>query len=390
MAFVVLLFNSGARFTLSLLLHPMSLDLGWSRTTLSSVVTVFMVVSALSLPLVGHWVDRWGPRLVLVGGVTVSGLALATMGFIQLPVHAFVLYGLVFALGSAATSITPIGVLLSRWYPHRTGMANSVAISGMGVGQLLIISVLAAQVLVLGWRGSYIALGIAVLAVALPLVYFGSRPATPESPPVAAGAGSPGAAPSPLAQSVAPVLGKRSFWALAMMYAVCGFQDFLVATHIVAFALDEGLSSLVAGNMLAFMGLAGLVGVLTTGVLNDRFGAALPTGLCFVIRLVLFAAVLASREPWLIIAMALGYGFTFWMTAPLTVVFVRALAGMALLGTLTGLITMVHHISGGAGALVGAWIFDASGNYDAALWVMLISSAVALGLTPFFPRTRAR
>ena len=48
-AFVVLLFNSGARFFMGLILHPMSTDLGWERTTLSSTVTLFLVVSAATL-----------------------------------------------------------------------------------------------------------------------------------------------------------------------------------------------------------------------------------------------------------------------------------------------------------------------------------------------------
>ena len=47
-------------------------------------------------------------------------------------------------------------VLLSRWYPHRMGMANGIAISCMGVGQLLVISVLAVQLTSLGWRGSFL------------------------------------------------------------------------------------------------------------------------------------------------------------------------------------------------------------------------------------------
>ena len=44
---------------------------------------------------------------------------------------------------------------------------------------------------------------------------------------------------------------------------------------------------------------------------------------------------------------------------------------------------MVHHISGGAGAFVGAWVFDASGSYDRALDGLLILSVIGLGLSAF-------
>ena len=61
-----------------------------------------------------------------------------------------------------------------------------------------------------------------------------------------------------------------------------------------ACALDEGVDTLLAGNMLAFMGLTGLAGVLLAGVLNDRFGPVLPTALCFALRIVLCALLSCS------------------------------------------------------------------------------------------------
>ena len=368
--FLVLLFNSGARFAIGLLLYPMAHDLQWSRSTLSLSVTLFMVLSALALPFVGRYVDRFGARAVLGVAVLASSLGLAGMGFIERPWQALLLYGVVFALGSAGTSITPIGVLLSRWYPQRMGMANSIAISGMGLGQLLIISVLAGLLVQLGWRGSFLALGIATLVCVLPLALLAARGSAPAVTPER-GAAARGA----VATSLRGALASRRLQLLLVIYAICGFQDFLVATHVVAFA------RLLAGNMLAFMGLAGLGGVLLAGVLNDRFGPACPTALCFVIRIALCALVLYSREPGAIVTAALLYGATFWITAPLVVVFAREMSGPALLGTVSGLITMVHHAMGGFGALAGASIFDIYGSYHRAIVALLVMSVAAFALT---------
>ena len=295
--------------------------------------------------------------------------------------EALLFYGVVFALGSAGTSITPVGVLLSRWYPDRMGMANSIAISGMGLGQLLVISLLAAQLAVLGWRGSFLALGIATLVCVLPLVLLARRAADPARASGAAAAPGPATAPGGMAATLREAVASRRLQLLLVIYAICGFQDFLVATHVVAFAKDEGVGTLLAGNILAFMGLTGLGGVLLTGVLNARFGPVLPTAICFVLRTVLFAVLLVSREPAIIAGAALLFGVTFWVTAPLTVVFGREIAAVSLLGTVTGLITMVHHSAGGLGALVGGEIFDAHGSYGAAFAVMLVLSVAALGLT---------
>ena len=53
----------------------------------------------------------------------------------------------------------------------------------------------------------------------------------------------------------------------------------------------------------------------------------------------------------------------------------------ALLGTVSGLITMVHHSAGGLGALFGASIYDHYGSYHVAFVVLMGSSVVALCLT---------
>ena len=388
--FLVLFFNGGARFAIGLLLHPMAHDLQWSRSTLSLNVTVFMVLSACALPLVGRLVDRFGAGAVLGTAVLVSALGLAAMSFMERPWEALLLYGVVFALGSAGTSVTPIGVLLSRWYPHRMGMANSIAISGMGMGQLLVIAVLAAQLTAFGWRGSFLALGVATLVCVLPLVVAAGR----SERPAPASARSPGPPVPPAAGGRAgtlrEALASNRLRLLLVIYAVCGFQDFLVATHVVAFALDEGVDRLLAGNMLAFMGLTGLGGVLLAGVLNDRFGPVFPTALCFALRIVVSALVLASREPEAIVGAALLYGATFWITAPLAVVFAREVSAIALLGTVSGLITMVHHAAGGIGAFAGAWTFDVHGSYTHAFAAMLVLSVVALGLTMLLARQTAR
>ena len=56
------------------------------------------------------------------------------------------------------------------------------------------------------------------------------------------------------------------------------------------------------------------------------------------------------------------------------------------LGTISGLVTMTHHIAGGLGALVGAALFDADGNYEAAFILMLALSIMATGITYVFAK----
>jgi MFS family permease len=371
--FVVLMFNSGVRFSVGLVLKPMADDLDWTRSAIAGAVTIFMLLSALALPVIGRLVDRFGPNLVMSASVVLMGVGTAAMSWVSTPWHAVLCYGVVAALGSAGTSITPIGVLVSRWYPERIGLANSIAISGMGVGQLVIILSLAYYLDALTWRGAFVALGIANILCVLPFIalsaWFTRRTAVASAPQSSA---------SKPPTSIRAAMATPYYRWLLAMYALCGFHDFFVATHVVAAVLDRGVNQMIAGNTLALMGAAGLLGVLVTGLVTDRRGPMVPTVVCFVLRIVIFGGLLLSDDPNLTITLALLFGATFWVTAPLTVVFVERRFGTASLGALAGTVTLAHHACGGLGALVGGALYDYFGNYGGAYWLALLFSVAAI------------
>lgn len=389
--FLVLFFGSGSRFIFGLMLKPMSEELDWSRSTLTLAVTAFMLVSAVSLPVVGRLVDRYSLRLIMGAGAIVGALGLLLMGQVKEPWQLFAVYGLVYAVGNAGISNPAVGVMISRWFDRRRGIAISAAVSGGAIGQLVIIGLLSAFLATLGWRTAFTILGIVSMAVLVPVVFLAvrSRP-QPSATRSATGrdpldyVGRPDGSEASLGERSSPEIGtivSRQLVLLVIVYAICGFQDFFVATHVVAFAQDQGVGTVLAGNLLAWMGLMGLAGVLLSGVLADTFGATRPTVLCFLIRIFVFAYILLFQDTVAIAVFALLYGFTFLVTAPLSVVFAGAIFGQARLGLVAGSISMVHQISGGLGAIAGAVIFDQWGSYDRGFAVLLAMSLVAVPIT---------
>jgi predicted MFS family arabinose efflux permease len=150
---------------------------------------------------------------------------------------------------------------------------------------------------------------------------------------------------------------------------------------VVAFAQDRGLDALLAGNLLAFMGVVGLIGVITAGVLGDRKGPVFGTALAFGARIVVFLLVMLDQSTLSVTIFAVVFGFTFLMTAPLTVLFIRDSFGLKNLGTIGGIIVMVHHIFGGIGAWLGAAVYDSTGAYTHAFTVMMLASILAFVVT---------
>jgi predicted MFS family arabinose efflux permease len=370
--FLVLFIGGGARFAIGLTFRPMVDEFGWARGELGLAVGAYMLVSAVATFVAGRLADRLSPRALLISGTIIGGVGIGLMSLVAEPWHALVLYGVVFAIGNGIASLVIVGVIVMRISPGRAGLANAVAISGISVGQLVMIAVLASLLAQIGWRSVFLWIGIAHLLL-LPLLFALPGPSGAQRTATAS-------------LSLGEAARTPRFWLLLAIYAICGLDDFFVTTHVVAFAQDRGLGILAAGNLLAFMGLTGLAGVIASGFASDRLGPVWPTAAAFAARVVVFAWIAIDQSPISIAVFALVFGATFLATAPLTVVFVRESFGTKSLGALTGMITMVHQIFGGLGAYAGAAIFDATGTYDAAFVLMLASAIIALALTAMLAR----
>ena len=367
--FAVLFVGGGARFAIGLIFKPMVEELGWARGELGLAVGLYFVVSALATFFAGRLADRMDARALLAAGTLLGGIGIGLMSLAAAPWHAMLLYGVVFAIGNGTASLTTVGVMVTRSVPRRAGLANAAVISGTSFGQLVMIAALAVALAEIGWRAVFVCLAAAHLLL-LPLLVR----ALPGARPLE-GASAQGATPSLGAAARAP-----RFWLLLAMYAICGLDDFFVATHVVAFAQDRGVGALFAGNLLALMGLTALVGVLAAGALGDRTGPALGAAVAFGARIAVFGLVALDQSPLSIAIFALVFGASFLVTAPLTVLFVRENFGIRHLGALTGLVTMVHQIFGGIGAYAGALVFDYRGSYDAAFIALLLASAIGFAL----------
>jgi predicted MFS family arabinose efflux permease len=370
--FLVLFVGGGSRFAIGLTLRPMVDEFGWPRSQIGLTVGVFQVVSAVCMFIAGRMVDRMSHRLVLGWGLVASGIGIGAMSLVSQPWHAMLLFGIVFAIGNGVASTTTVGVMVTKAFPGRTGLANGFVTSGTSMGQLVMIAILAAVLVQIGWRSVFLSLGV-LHVILVPLLLFGI--------PGAREAQQHRDAAPPEGMSLRDAMRTRTFWLLLVVYGICGFDDFFVATHVVAFAQDRGVDAFFAGNLLAAMGLTAWVGVVAAGAWSDRVGPVRGTAWSFVARIAVFGLILVDQSVWSVAVFALVFGATFFVTAPLTVLFVRDSFGLKNLGALTGLITMVHHICGGLGAWLGGRVFDETGDYRAAFITAFVASIVALAAT---------
>jgi MFS transporter, ACS family, hexuronate transporter len=151
------------RAVLGVLKPVLDLDFGWSQIDYGWMVTAFQATYAVGYVLAGRWFDETGVHAGLLIAVTLWSFAAGAHAL------AHTVIGFVIArslLGLAEGGFFPAAVkAVGQWFPQRerafaTGLFNS----GSNAGAIIcpaIVPFLAAR---WGWRGAFLALGLAGLA----------------------------------------------------------------------------------------------------------------------------------------------------------------------------------------------------------------------------------
>jgi predicted MFS family arabinose efflux permease len=262
--------------------------------------------------------------------------------------------------------------------------------SGTSLGHFALVPLFTAFLLDEGWRSTMLWVGLLCLVVNVILVLWVIRGDPSDLGKLPYGHAEAMASRESAAQAVSGAeagprsLGLReamrtgSFWLFTVAMFVCGAGDFLLTTHLVPMATDHGVPTSTAVAMLAWFGLLSLGGVLVAGPASDLIGDRIPIAAAFALRVVVFLLVFRYQTATSFWVLALGFGFTFLVTAPLTTTLMGRLFGFGSIGVLGGFITTVHHVGGGLWAYLGGAIYDWTGGYSLAMALSAAASAVAL------------
>ncbi len=379
-AFTILFVCTGVNFSFGILFKPILQEFGGNRATLSFAATVSLGIYAVAQPFFGSLVDRYGPRRVILPSMALMALGTGLAGLAEATWQLILLYGVVASVGYTGTSILPISILISRWFPGQRGFVMAVGACGFSLGQLVFTQVAAYAAVGMGWRRTYLLMTVLlVLFLAVFLAWLRDPPpgmaALGSAVPAMGFAGS-------LSRRAA--MGTGAFWWMTGGYVWCGFTDFLLTTHLPALATDLGLSPTVAANAVSIWSAANIAGILVAGSFADRFGSRLALVFTYLLRSASLVYLLTVRETWQLYLFAFFFGSSFFTTAPLTATFVGNLFGPLYQGAIFGAANMIHHVGGAVGSYLGGLTFDRTRSYSAifaASAVLVAASAISTWLT---------
>ena len=171
-SFLMLFFNSGAQYAFGVMFKPIIREFGWSRSAVSLVFLLNMVVFAIALTVVGRLYDRFGPKWIIIISTLFISAGFVLTSFIHSLGQFFFSYGILAALGLAGTGVPLVSTLVSKWFDKGRGLAISLSLAGSSVGAFVLVRLLGLFAVSYGWRTSYLYLGIAMLVVNILLAVF--------------------------------------------------------------------------------------------------------------------------------------------------------------------------------------------------------------------------
>ncbi len=254
-------------------------DTGWSADTLSYAATAGTWGSGLIAPFIGRLADRSGPRWLMPAGLLVAGVCFLLLSGVNSVWQFYAAYVVARAVSNTLLiGLVPRTVAVN-FFRRRRNIVLALLSTFRPIAGAINIQIF---VLIANWRDTYRYLGIASLALVIPvLLLMRRRPedigllpdgASETPPPSPGGSGSRAVAPADeISWTVGEAIRTRSFWFIVATASVGTLASSSVGFSLVRYLVEgAGLSFGAAAGVLSFGTVLSIANV-GWGYLSDRF-----------------------------------------------------------------------------------------------------------------------
>ena len=347
----------------------LKVEFGVSYAALGLLVSAMSLASGMVMLPVGFLVDRYGPVMLLVGGLAIEATATLLMGLSST-------YGMLLALvvlGGIGNSVfhpadyTILSAAVRyEWLGRAFSVHTFAGHSGWAVAPLLMAAFAAA----FGWRNGLIIVGAIGLVVAV--VIFLNRDLLRQAKASDGDDANDGAPRGLRLLMQWPILTCFLFFVLIAM-ALLGIEAFMVS----AFVKDRGISLSAANLTLTALFTGSALGVLAGGIIADRtqrHSLVAATGLAVSATLIAVIGWAALPVAGLTAIIAVA-GFASGTAAPSRDLIVRSVTPKGSTGKVFGFVSVGLDVGGVIAPLMFGWIMDNAGSN----WVFWLTAMIMFG-----------
>lgn len=386
-------FTSVMTASTGLFIDPWTKEFGWSRTLLSSGMSITSVTTFLFSPLFGVLIDRMGTRRMALPGLVLLAATMASLALLDGSVWMWFAIWTVYAVAALATKSTVWTAGVASAFEGGRGLALGLTLSGSAFAQSITPPLANWLINEFGWRMALVCLGLGWGGLAIVLCFFllfdgydASRRARAENPGATGAKALLHDAPG---LSIAEAWRSVALWRIAISTFLIMVVTIALVVHQIPILVEIGVDRTSAAYYAGMAGLAGVAGKLVTGWLLDRYAARWVGGLTLAATALTFVLLLVPDRSMPIIFTAMfinGYaaGTKLQIAGYLT----SAYGGMKNFGAIFGTMASLIAAGSGLGPLMAGFIYDSFGNYDPYLWIgivgTLLSAVLIFGL-PGYP-----
>ncbi len=252
----------------TLFVNPIDAKFHWGRASIQVAFSIFVLLETWLVPIEGYLVDRFGPRLVVLVGGILCGIAWAMNAYADSLTFLYVAAA-VAGVGAGAVYGTCVGNAL-KWFPDRRGLAAGLTAAGFGAGSALTIIPIAAMIKSSGYQSTFLDFGIGqgIAVVVLSLILAApKRGEVPESS-------------KKLQQSrrqfrPMEVVRKPVFWIMYLMFVLVGAGGLMATAQLAPIAKDFKIAEIpvsLVGITLPALTFALAIDRVLNGVTRPFFG----------------------------------------------------------------------------------------------------------------------
>jgi sugar phosphate permease len=342
---------------------------GWSKTALSGAAALQQMEAALLGPVLGWFIDRFGPQGMIRAGVVVFGIGLMLLSRTD-TLAGFYAAFLMVALGASLFGFFPVNVALINWFERWRARALSSLSFGLALGGTLV-PLVAWSLQAVGWRATAFSSGVLAIALGLPLALIMKR--RPED----LGTTVDGLAPrDPLTDTAIrsgrarrdftarEALRTPAFWLLSLGHGFALFVVHAVNVHAITH-MTQGLGYTLAQASLAYMvlPLSQMGGVVTGWLIGDRFEKRYIAATCMLMHMMALLLLTYAANVAMVLAFAVLHGAAWGLRGPFMQAIRADYFGRSAIGMILGLSLMIIVVGQVGGPMVAGVLADATGNY---------------------------
>ena len=382
----------------SIMVLPITEEMGWSRTQVAGALTIGVVVTAFLGPLLGPLADRYGPRGLMAVGAVIASAGFFGLANLRHLWHFYGSYVVARGVSQAALSGVVTGTAVANWFVRRRGRAMGLTGSAFNLSNTLLIPL--AQLLIQrsGWRTVYTLLGLGSLVLVMfpAALLLRRRPedvgllpdgAASAGPQAAGGGGRAVQGPPEVQFTAGEAVRSRAFWLLVAAQFVTVFINgsltFNMAPHFAAVGIAPAA---VAAAVSLFALTSGLSSALW-GLLAERFSERILGIVSTLLGAGLVVSLVEGRADLLAVLASGLYGLAARGEGSVLQLIVARYFGRRSYGAITGTLGTLGSVGLGLGPLLGSLAFDRFATYTGflrglVLCHLLVAVLLVLALPP--------